>query len=63
MTLSKFSPKRRILNLTLISGLSFALSSFMVMGLISRNVPFSQVYTGVIGYFLLGLFGSRAYML
>lgn len=63
MTLSKFSPQMRVLNLTLISGFSFALSSFMVMGLIARNVPFSKVYMGVLGYFLLGLFGSRAFML
>jgi len=33
------------------------------MGLISRNVPFSQVYLAVLAFFVLGLFASRAIMI
>ena len=62
-TLSTFGYRSRILNFTFISGFSFAVSSFMVMGLISRNIPFSEVYLAVFAFFLLGLFGSRTFMI
>ena len=56
---NNFSASRRLLNLTIISAISCGLSSFMVMGLISRSIPFSELYLAVIGIGLAGLLASR----
>lgn len=35
----------------------------MVMGLIDRSIPFSEVYLGVIVFLFIGFIGSRVFLI
>jgi phosphate/sulfate permease len=60
---NNFTLKSRVLSFTLITAVSFGLTSFMVMGLVARNVPFTEVYLAIISFFIIGLFGSRLFLI
>jgi inorganic phosphate transporter, PiT family len=60
---SNFSGNSRLVNVTLLSGFSLASSSYMVIGLLSKKVKFSQVYLIVISTGILGFLASRIILL
>ena len=57
-----FSVNYRVFNLTIMTGFCFAVTGFMVMGLVERNIAFSRVYIAVIVCFFVGILGSRAFL-
>ena len=58
-----FSISHRLINFTLISGISFGVTGFMVMGLVVRNTKLSQVYIEVIVCVIVGIICSRLLLL